>query len=229
MPFFALRWGSAPQQGKQTWSVLCACFRGDVADLLPEWVRQNNLEHSGKDLRLHSPGLYEIGSVRGLRAPLLDRDQILRLDQIYLRAMREIGRLRASHPDLGHHIVLPRLPNALSESIAADMAPDLFGSGADPARPLDLGDLDVLTAGDVRRRVAVKGTGKTRWITITKTDLSADCLVWVDYSTRLANGTPEIDVWLFDQIVSEWTDQRKLTMRQAVALHGLPARRYYAL
>lgn len=153
----------------------------------------------------------------------------MELDQIYLEAVREIGRIRSSHADLGHHISLPRLPNVLSESIAADMAAEVFGTGTEPSRPADLGDLEVLTTSTVRRGVAVKGTGKTKWITITKTDLAADCLVWIDYSKRLTTGIRELDVWFFNRRVRDWAGQRKMTMRQAIAQYGEPEHYLYVL
>jgi hypothetical protein len=165
-----------------------------------------------------------------MRSRILNRREIRELDSIYLEALRTIESLRRANPNLGGLLALPRLPSALSESIAADCATRVFGSASLAFRPPGLSDLAVGTA---RQRkpvvVAVKGTGQAQWITVTKTDLLADCLLWVDYSSRITTGDGTVDVWRFAQRVSDWTKPRKITFTQAVKSHGKPERFRYTL
>ena len=105
------------------------------------------------------------------------------LDSLYLSTQQRALAERQVEP-LARFIHLPKLPEILSLSIVALNAPSLLGADVEfaPFRH-DLIDRH-------GRRVAVKGTGTSAWITFTETDRGADVLAWVDYRARIASGLP---------------------------------------
>jgi len=112
---------------------------------------------------------------------LLDAVEVRRLDRVYLAAYRSAVAYRTVEP-LAVHLHLPKLPELLSLSIAALCAPELLGEELLPAPfPDDLHDR-------LARRIAVKGTGPSAWITVTQTDRASNGLIWVDYSRRVVAG-----------------------------------------
>jgi hypothetical protein len=112
---------------------------------------------------------------------LLDADGIRQLDRVYRHAYAWAVELRASEP-LAFHLHLPKLPELLSLSIAALAAPDLVG--AELVRGRQPHDLQTRAGKDV----GVKGTGPSRWITVTAADRLAHTLIWVDYAERITGG-----------------------------------------
>jgi hypothetical protein len=105
-----------------------------------------------------------------VRQPLLSASEIRQLDDVYCDAYATMVEWRRREP-LAAHIHLPKLPELLSVSIAALLAPDLIGESLCAG----IGRHDLATAaGD---GVAVKGTGPSRWIRITAVDRTAVVVV----------------------------------------------------
>lgn len=115
------------------------------------------------------------------RPSLLDRTGIRDLDRIYRHAYADALKLRAREP-LARHLNMPKLPELLSLSLAALAAPRLIGAELRLGCPPH--DLQTLTGSGV----GVKGTGPSRWITVTASDRLADWLMWVDYAERIRTG-----------------------------------------
>jgi hypothetical protein len=115
------------------------------------------------------------------RPSLLDRDGIRDLDRIYRDAYADALALRTREP-LARHLNMPKLPELLSLSLAAVAAPKLIGAQLTLGCPPH--DLQTLTGSGV----GVKGTGPSRWITVTASDRLADWLMWVDYAERIRTG-----------------------------------------
>lgn len=114
---------------------------------------------------------------------LLNAEGVVRLDRLYRRAYADGLAARETDP-LAYCLHLPKLPELLSLSVAAIIAPNLIGADLVLGRaPHDL----ETGAG---RGVAVKGTGPTRWITLTAADRLADILIWIDYTDRIVHGGP---------------------------------------
>jgi hypothetical protein len=139
-------------------------------------------------------------------------EAIVELDRLFLDAYGSIEVLKAQSPATGQHLATPKLPTALSEGIAALAVPRLLGPGCAARNPTGRNDMEIQPDG---RIVAVKGTGPSKWISITKTDLLADCLIWLDYSRRLDSAASSIDLWLFDDPVRLWATKNRLTFLQA--------------
>lgn len=141
----------------------------------------------------------------------LDKSEIRCLDSLYLDCYSHVASLKRAHAVAGKWLVAPRFPSALSESIAAQLVPRLFGNNSRPARGPGLQDLMVLPS---KTSLAVKGTGPSRWISLTGTDLEAEGLIWIDYSRRLTLGAATIDVWCFWGKVGTRAESGKATLRQ---------------
>ena len=138
---------------------------------------------------------------------------------MYCRAYATNAAWRRDEP-LARYLHRPKLPEELSISIAAVVAPDLIG--AEVALGPGLHDLVTLT--DLT--VAVKGTGPSRWITLTETDLAADRLVWVDYTDRILGGRP-VQVLSLTDPGQTWKRPLRLTRAQLTTQHpGIPAVSY---
>jgi hypothetical protein len=119
---------------------------------------------------------------QAVNTPLLDADGIRRLDRVYRRAYAHAIVERQSEP-LARHIHLPKLPELLSLSIAALVGPHLIGAELARGRPPH----DLRT--HANQDIAVKGTGPSRWITVTAADRQAHILIWVDYAARITRGS----------------------------------------
>jgi hypothetical protein len=117
------------------------------------------------------------------RPLLLDWIGVCELDRVYRQAYADALALRSSEP-LACYLHLPKLPELLSLSLAAITAPQLIGEQLQTGRRPH--DLQTLTGAGV----AVKGTGPTRWITVTASDRLAEWLIWVDYAERIRSGGP---------------------------------------
>ena len=138
--------------------------------------------------------------------PYLNLEQVQELDQLFLEAYAFTTSLRA-RASLASHICAPRVPSPLTESIAALCVPRLFGEQALAFRPGDRHDLGVSVPRAPTRMAAVKGTGPSRWSTLTKTDLRADCLIWVDYADRAVSGSGPVHIWCFDRTVGKMAER----------------------
>jgi hypothetical protein len=114
---------------------------------------------------------------------LLSCDEVAVLDRLYLSVHQEALARRRAEP-LARYIHLPKLPEPLSLAIVALTAPSLLGAHVALAPfPHDLVDSH-------HRRIAVKGTGSTSWISFTASDRAAHVLAWVDYALRISSGLP---------------------------------------
>jgi hypothetical protein len=110
------------------------------------------------------------------------------LDGLYLRGEAALRQLRAEAP-VGRFLHAVKVPSRLTESIVALACAQLFGDGCVVLDERGVHDLRVRTPSGRRLNVAVKGTGRGDWVSITASDRAADILVWVDYSQRLADNT----------------------------------------
>ena len=155
------------------------------------------------------------------RPPFLQLHELSALDEIFLDAIAVIEGLKRKHP-VGEHLQRPKLPAALTEGLAAAAVPAIFGAHVVALRPRsgrsDLLAVDALSGHE--SLVAVKGTGAARWITLTTTDVEANCLLWVDYTNRLADRQSPPQVWVFDQRLEDWARTGRATLRQALAWFG---------
>lgn len=115
------------------------------------------------------------------RPSLLDRHGVRDLDRISRHAYADAMALRGREP-LARHLDTPKLPELLSVSLAAMAAPRLLGVTLRPGRPPH----DLQTRSGVG--VGVKGTGPSRWITVTASDRLVAWLIWVDYAERIRAG-----------------------------------------
>src|SRR5262249_51824523 len=87
------------------------------------------------------------------------------------------------------HLPRPRLPNQLSEGLAAIVLSRVYRIAVGPgARRVDL------DCGGAAGQV--KGTGPSQWALLTESDVRADLLVWVDYGERLITGRRAVDVYV---------------------------------
>jgi hypothetical protein len=115
------------------------------------------------------------------RPSLLDWHGVRDLDRIYRDAYAD-GLARRAREPLARHIDMPKLPELLSVSIAVMAAPRLIGLELKLCRrPHDLQTRTGVGVG-------VKGTGPSRWITVTASDRLAAWLIWVDYAERIRTG-----------------------------------------
>ena len=116
---------------------------------------------------------------------------------------------------------MPKLPAALSEGIAEMMLPKLFDVRliVDPPGNTDLA---FMNERDGIHLIAVKGTGPSRWITVTLTDLQADDLVWVDYSHRITGRNQPTKLWVFS--VGSWMRPGPRTLQQFLLATPAPVR-----
>jgi hypothetical protein len=155
----------------------------------------------------------------------LQPNELRRLDLLFLDAVRAIDALKADEP-VGKHLQRPKLPSALSEGLVAAVCPALFGQAVQVQRPAaGRMDLEVVNLDPPSKRlVAVKGTGSARWVTLTSTDMAASCLVWLDYTERIATGTGPVDVWLFDRPLTRWARTGRLTFQQITDRYGAAPR-----
>ena len=114
-----------------------------------------------------------------------------------------------------------------SRPLAAAVAPSIFGSTTIGRRPsVGRSDLAVTTFGSpLERLIAVKGTGAARWITLTLTDMEASCLLWVDYTERIASLRGPVELWIFDRPLADWAYVGRATLRQTVRRYGSQPRR----
>jgi hypothetical protein len=159
-----------------------------------------------------------------MAAGFLTAAEVQELEALYLRAF-EFTKMLRKQCALARHVAVPRLPAALSESIAALSVESVFGTGSAPCRPGKLNDLGVERNGRGLLLIAVKGTGPSRWISVTATDLAADCLLWVDYGDRLVKRTENVWLWIFDRPVKTWAGTGRLTLAQAKSHFGREPRR----
>jgi hypothetical protein len=118
---------------------------------------------------------------RDMRRQLLLPGEIHRLDETYSQAYALMIEWRRREP-LAAEIHLPKLPERLSVSIGAVVAPEPIGE------ELVLGSNGHDLQSGRGCGVAVKGTGPSRWIRITDVDRTARWLLWVDYTERIRCG-----------------------------------------
>jgi hypothetical protein len=150
----------------------------------------------------------------------LGQDELRALDAIFLAATRAVEELRQKHP-VGRHLQRPKLPSALTEGLAAAIAPCVFGATAVARRPRSgRSDLVVTDGTGVERLMAVKGTGSARWISLTQTDMEASCLLWLDYTERIATESSSAGLWVFDGPMTRWASPGRATLRQAIERYG---------
>jgi hypothetical protein len=144
----------------------------------------------------------------------LDGESIRRLDRIYVARYRQALTDRIVEP-LAAHLHLPKVPEPLSVSIAALHARRTIGAEVHRAPfPDDLRDAE-------GRRIGVKGTGPSAWITVTATDRVSDVLVWVDYAARVLHGAPVRVIAIADP---SWLQRapNRLTLAQALSTLETP-------
>ena len=156
-----------------------------------------------------------------MRQPLLSVCEIRQLDEVYCDAYTRMVEWRRREP-LAAHIHLPWLPELLSVSIAAAVAPQLIGE----ALLIGIGRHDLATAAG--EGVAVKGTGPSRWIRVTAVDRTAKWLVWVDYAGRVQARQRAVELLAIDVEKILRDAPGELTRSQlAKRARRLPAARYH--
>lgn len=128
---------------------------------------------------------------RATARPPLVADGIARLDFAYLSVTRALWRVAAEVGDVTWHLQVPKLPEALSASIAVAVAPQLSDGryALHFSESRRVGDPDAWTvplrSPGKRERCELKGTGARGWVSVGKVDRRADLVIWVDYAARL--------------------------------------------
>lgn len=123
------------------------------------------------------------------RRRLLDHAQCVELLDLWLDAYASLETLRAR--PLGRHLRRLPVPTLLSESIAALHCSEILGQPATASEGINGHDLLVAVKDGVLD-VEVKGS-TADWITITRTDRSADAVVWLDFTRLLVDRRAPID------------------------------------
>jgi hypothetical protein len=148
---------------------------------------------------------------------LLTPCEIVALEALLFRAREAMEQLRRSDP-IGVHLQLPKIPARLAESIVASHAKEILGIGTSAVLGDRASDLCAYTDGGFKSTVAVKGTGPARWVTLTRVDLQADCLVWVDYTERMGNHAAPLDVHEFRGPLGAWCRSTRVTLGQLTGM-----------
>jgi hypothetical protein len=126
---------------------------------------------------------------------LLTGPEITVLARLYLDAYHAVARIRAEDP-VGAHIHQVKIPEALTESLAALALPHLLGRVRAVTPGGRRADLLISCRRSAEELVAVKGTGLNGWVTITQSDVRADRMVWVSFAAHLLDRRAAVEVVL---------------------------------
>jgi len=152
----------------------------------------------------------------------LSLDQIHKLVAVLRELFKHHSRVRES-TELGSLIQYPKIPPALSESIAFH----LFHSGALLGKPVEVclsrsgGDLELLITDGSPVRVEVKATAQSAFQYFGPKDLKADILLWIHFGDLFQNEDEDtFQVYLLERPREHFPDPRKITLNEFLRVAG---------